>query len=604
MLIHKDHIRIIKLLEETSNIKEIWSKIDIDKHHLTRRITELMIMGLVDVIGNTAKLTKEGKMIYDAIHWIEANEGINLLERDIPRDQWINSQIINILKYYELTGDAPDEWKALLNERVLLKDNKLNQAAKLVLEAYKISRPHLYIDQNIAEFLAAIPTGPADYKILLRYKEIHGYAENTIQALEAQRLLEFSPPYKGKIVYMLTPAGMKLREYMNEIPLYYSLMYINEKVRKLLEGGKEKLTEEDKRYLERMGMYDMAENGYTNVANKLLNVYKLQTQQQKYLPPIYITKEDIMIMNFIEETWEKHKTNPEIIPDRKYVKEKVSGNTEKIGLTLYLLEARGLITMEDVKGKEALKLTEKGKVVLSYFKKIDNDITTEAVKALTFREWGEIPAYDWVAQAEKLGLIGHGDITKRGQVLLEVTKTTERKIYITNYDALIITKTPSKKTITREKLLEIINETLKKEKISEKDFEIALSEAEAKKYIIEYPNHIVKLTELGEALKTVIESAKTDVILSMKISLTPDKIEILKTIKEHEPDYAKAWSEKEVLDKKVIETIAKDLKIPVDTVKEAVTQLRGMGFLGRKAGGRILTGPAEALLKALKYLEY
>ena len=244
-------------------------------------------------------------------------------------------------------------------------------------------------------------------------------------------------------------------------------------------------------------------------------------------------------------------------------------------------------------------MTENGKLILSYFKNLDTNIPTEAVKALTFREWGEMPSYNWIMLAEKSKLLGNGDFTKRGKVLLDIAKNTERRIYVTRYDALILTKVPSRKPITKKDLLEIMRDTYKKEKVTDEELNLAISEAETKGYIVEYPNEVLKLTELGEQLKIVIESAKTDVILSMKVSLTPSIIDILKTIKEHEPDYAKAWSEKEVLDKKVVETISRDLKLPFDTVKEAVAQLRGMGFLGRKAGGRILTGPAETLLKAL-----
>ena len=599
MIIYKDHIRIIKIMEEEEKIEKIWGKLEVDKHHLTRRLTELMVMGLVDVIGKNAYLTKEGKMIYDAIHWVESNLGINLLERDLPKDQWINSQVINILKYHKETNYLPEEWRVILEERGLFSDSKVNQAADLILEAYRTSRPSLYIDSNIAEFLAAVPPGPADYKVLLRYRELHGYAENIIYALEAQRLLEVSPPYNGRVAYMLTPAGMRLKEYLGELPIFYTLMIINEKLRKLLEKKKETLTSEEKHELEKAGLYDLEANGYTEISKKLLEVYKLQTSEKRYIPPIYVTKNDIKLLNFIEETWKKYETNPEIFPHRKYIEEKLGDDPEKTGFNLNLLEARGFEKIVDIKGKETYELTENGKLILSYFKNLDTNIPTEAVKALTFREWGEMPSYNWIMLAEKSKLLGNGDFTKRGKVLLDIAKNTERRIYVTRYDALILTKVPSRKPITKKDLLEIMRDTYKKEKVTDEELNLAISEAETKGYIVEYPNEVLKLTELGEQLKIVIESAKTDVILSMKVSLTPSIIEILKTIKEHEPDYAKAWSEKEVLDKKVVETISRDLKLPFDTVKEAVAQLRGMGFLGRKAGGRILTGPAETLLKAL-----
>lgn len=601
LIITRDHIKLIKVLESSSALDEVLKKFNADKNHLSRRLTELMIMGLAEIDYKNAKLTKEGRMIHDAILWIESNMGTKLDDLDLPKDTWINSQVMNIIKIYKETGYMPLEWKVIMEERKLVRDGEINAAANLIYDAYKLARPVLYVDSSLAEFIAGLPPGPADYSVLLRYREIHGYAENTIYAMEALRLLEISPPYNGRIIYMLTAAGRKLKEYMGEIPLYYPVMMINEKIRMLLEEMS-KINLDDKYYLGQFGLYDIEQNKKTELSEKLLSVYREQTRVGKYILPIYLTKQDLKVLKIIEEAWEKNKTNKEVYPHKKYLSEKLNGKVSDPTTLFYLLEARGLVEMAEHKGKETLKLTKEGKEALTWFKNLDVDISTEAVKALTFREWGIIPSYEWLIKAEKAGLLGKGDMTKKGEAILRLAKKAKRKIYTTIYDTNILVKVPLKGSISKDKLIESITEKLKDKKVGEDAVSLALSEAESKGFIVEYPNQIVKLTEVGRALKVAIEGAKTSVITSMKVSLTPESLAILKVIKENEDVLAKTWTEKEIIDDKVVDVIRKYLSYPRESIRKAIVTLRGMGFLGRKSGGRILTGPGEQLLNVINFI--
>ncbi len=602
MLIFKQHLELLREIEsEKKNVYELYSLAKAgEKYRLTRRLTELMIMGLVEIVNDFVSITKSGELIIDAVNWLEANV-TKINELTLPNDIWINSQVIKMIEIIKATDIIPDEWKIFLSERGLISENKLNESAELVYQAYKKTIPLVYITSDLAEFIAGMPLGPADYKSLLRYKEITGYGQNVIYAMEGMRLLQISPPWNGKVVYNLTKAGKLIKSSLEKIPLYKPLMYVNGRIRVLLSKGVKELNLEEKKELGDMGLYNVQENNYTELGRSLAQAYDLLRSGIEEVYPIFLMKEELNVLKKISDLIKKNKDNPEIYPTRKLLGTKM--NIEDLPLILNLLESKNLIERELWKNEEAFRLTQWGEIILKYFGTVTQDITTNAVKAITLDYSGDIPRFDYVQEAEKLGLLGTGGPTRKGKILLDLCLNIKRKFLISMYDVGVLMKTPMHKGITLDELREEIVTYLEdKFKVSLSDVNKAISEAESKGIIRVMQNNAVLLTSIGKVIKNAITSAKTDVIKGMKISITPLLIDAIISIKENEEYFAKLWREKERLDPAVIETLAKKLKISEDTAKEAITQLRGMGFIGRKRGGRILTGAGEELYKAAQLL--
>lgn len=601
MIIFKDHAKIIRLLDQYTFAKDVLEAFPRERRHtFSRRLIELSIMGLVEIKNGQVFLTKAGKLISDAIIWLESHfEPLDKLE--LPKDIFVNSQIITMLEVIEKTNYIPSEWESFLKERYLISDRKVNHAGELILEAYRKAVPIIYLTSDIAEFLSGLPPGPANYKVLVEYREAFGYGENAIYALEALRLIKISPPWGGKVVYNLTRSGKIIKDLLYEIPLYKPLMLVNGTIRVLLSKGIKELLPKEKESLEQYGFFDAGSQKLTNLGAGISKAYDLLREPYAEIFPLYISLDEIKVLTIIEKALEINKTNPEIYPTIDYLKGK-SGVSD-VGFIIHLLESKNFIERTLWKNKEAFLLTEYGETVLKVFGDIKRTIPSDAVKALTFATKGDVPRPDWVELAEEHKLIGKGSLTYRGEVMLNLCKRIRRKLITTIYDTAILLKTPSRKSITRSQLVrDVISLVSERIKTEERIVDIAVSEAESKGLIIVYQNDAVMLTEIGERLKTIIQMAKTDVIKSMKVSITPLLVNVLRVIKENEDEFAKAWREKEELTSKIIETIRKELRIPDELIKEQVTILRGMGFIGRRRGGRILTEPGEMLVETTSKL--
>lgn len=595
-------MKVLEIIEFTKSIDEIFQSIAIDRHKFSRRIKELEIMGLIERRNDTVNLTRGGELVLEAAKWVKNAKKLSILDLDLPNDIWINSQVIKIIEIFKETEHIPDTWRFFLEERGLLRDNGINPAAEFIYDAYKSSTPMLYITEDLAEFLAGIPPGPSLIRTLIRYRNMYGYGQNIINAMEAMRLIVFSPPKETGISYILTEMGRKLKNMLAKMPIYRPVIIMDEKIKKALKGPYEALSRRDRVEIEYMGLYNVDKSTISDLGRETMDAYAaLDLKKRKYLP-IYILKEEFQILQKINEMLNISKTNPEVYPTESALKEKLV-HISDLSLHLHLLEAKELIKRIEWKNKDAFELTKFGEVILSNFKTLEDDITTEAVKALTYYYSNDVPSPDWVIEAEKHKLVGEGGITKRGKALIEITSNIERKIFITKYDATILMKTPANKPITKQDLVSNILDYLKEEKANRQIVNIAISEAESKGYLEIYPNDVVKLTPIGKEIKIAIESAKTNTILGMKISVTPLIYSVLESIKRHEDEFSKVWREKEELTGPMYNTIHKDLKIPIETIKKAIVELRGMGFIGRKRGGRILTGAGEQLLKAGELLK-
>ncbi|MCD6372703.1 MAG: DUF505 family protein, partial [Thermococcus sp.] len=287
-----------------------------------------------------------------------------------------------------------------------------------------------------------------------------------------------------------------------------------------------------------------------------------------------------------KEIEEKYEKNPEILPTEKEIGKRVE--VEDLGAVLHLLESKELVERRLIKGKDTYWLTEWGREAINF-----GTVSPDAMKAITYAESGDVPIAEWVIKAQEEGVVKAG-MTDKGRFYLKLSRSIKRKPFITRYDAAILAKTPRKKYIHRDELVELVKDYVGGE---EKEITRAIGEAEAKGFIVELQNGMVKLTELGDRVKTALENAKLQEIVKVKFSVTPTLYNVLRVIYDNIETFKGIWKEKgEARDYKIeeVDVIRKHLSLSDDEIKKALTMLRQLGFLGTKS----LTEAGKTLVEA------
>lgn len=576
MYVRLEHVRLLKAIVKEGNVDKLISSKIVERRLFSRRIVELEIMRLLSRIGSAVTLTEAGKYLINAFELAKP-------EPDI--DPWINSAVIYALELGELTNYIPNDWVSFLTKRGLWDEKGITEAGKLVLKAYGIARPSLFLTPDIAEFLIALPPGPAPLDELIALRDAGGYGHNVVNALEAMRLLRIYPPSKGGSTYVLTPTGRRVKEALLKVPIYDSVIVLNERIAKLLRS--ESLSEADERELESMHLRSGGE--VTEAGEDLLRSYGGIKEEPKPTTPFVISVKEVKVLDAIKEFIIKSPKG--VGPTYNDLKEKVGIN--ELGEVLHLLESKNLIRRVEVKGKDTYELTEIGEEVRRRFKGLNRDITSPPVKAATYALAGKPPKPEWVKEGRELGIV-FNDVTSRGYFILEVSKRIKRVPYLTLYDTNIVHKVPMK-GITLEDLKSMVVEAVGGD---EANFMNALSEAEGKGFIEVLPNDYVVLTEVGKLIKDVIATASTQELLKAKVSITPTHYFILKTIKDGISNYKRILMESGPGSADEISFIYNNLKkytsVSIEEIKKVLSQLRAYGILGRVGP----TSAGEALLNA------
>lgn len=585
MFVRKEHIKILNSVGIQKEALTLAKEEAVPRAVFSKRLMELHIMGLVRREGNTIYLTDAGRHLLKAWNALKS--------KDVP-DPWINSSALMILELADKTGFIPSNWARITETRGLTEGNALTEAGQEVLKAYRKARPLIYITPEIAEFLIGLPPGPAPYDDLIAYRDAGGYGQNVINALEATRLLRISPPTREKAIYVLTSVGRKVRNALFRIPVYDSVIIIDERIVKLLTEGK--IDDSTERELEIMHLREKRET--TDLGKDLITGYSEQTKEQSLTHPIHISNDEIKVLEVIDEIVSKGSPE-EPTPTYSDIKRKTTEIMD-LGEILHLLESKNLIERQEIRRKDVYRLTDSGKQLLNKFKKLNEDITSDAVKACTYVFSGRIPKPDWVMEAKRHGLIAH-DITERGYFLVKLSSTLKRTPFLTIYDAVMLHTTPSKGAPLSKVMDKIMTEVKGTDEQLVKRY---ISEAESKGYIDVLPNDYVVLTSAGSLMKDVISSGNTEELIKAKISITPTAYYVLLVIRNNLNKLKKTWRKgdgRKLLAEEaavVYNNLKGATSITLDEVMKTITALRGYGLLGR-AG---LTEAGEKLLELGKVL--
>lgn len=565
MYLKRRHIEILREMKKTESQAEIEAKLP---EEFQIRAIELYILGFAELEGGKIKLTDAGRKL------LEISDSLNLDE--LP-ELIADTEIMKMLELLEETGKVPESWLEKLKERKLADENGLTEFGKALLELYRETHPVVYLTPEIVSFLRGMPKiGTLDE--LVTFKNSRLYGNNIINALQAMRLLLISPPTEKGRAFATTPAARLALKAVNMIPVFARAIVLRKEDFEALRAGKSNAE------LESMGLSD--EKGVTEFGKAMMETYEAMGRVEKKVLPIYLLDDELAVLKAIKEIEEKYRTNPDILPTGKEIARHVE--VEDIGAVLHLLESKELIERKLVKGKGTYWLTEWGKEAINF-----GTVSPDAMKAVTYAESGDVPIAEWVIKAQEEGVVKAG-ITDKGRFYLRLSRSIKRKPFITRYDAAILAKTPRKKYIHRDELVELVKDYVGGE---EKEITRAIGEAEAKGFIVELQNGMVKLTELGDRVKTALENAKLQEIVKVKFSVTPTLYNVLRVIYDNIETFNRIWKEKgEARDYKIeeVDVIRKHLSLSDDEIKKALTMLRQLGFLGTKS----LTEAGKTLVEA------
>ncbi len=525
-------------------------------------LLELRILNFVDRIDGRIRLTKAGsKMLGVALK----------LKLDVIPEVFVDTEIVKMLELMQKTGWIPEEWTKVLEERDLVEDGRITDVGRTVLDVYRTTHPNLLVTKELLDFVAGMPK-MGTFEELVAYRERIGYGENVINALQAMRILLISPKTQGK-AFSTTETHEYLLNMARIIKRLDRPIFVRGKEFRALRQD----MESDE--LEEMGLRD--EGGVTDLGKVVADAYESLGVRENPVYPIYVTGEELRILEVIAKIEEIHSNSSDVLPTYSEIRERSGlGNT---GELLHILESKDFVRREVVKGKETYWLTEWGGSVIGY-----GEVSIDGMKALTFPKAGDVPIYEWVVRAKEEELVKMG-ITQKGKFMLKLTESVERKPYLTKFDVAILAKTPRRGYVLKDELVEMVREYA-----GEGEIERAIGEAESKGYVVELQNRTVKLTPLGRMMKDVVEYAKTKELMNVAFAVTPTTFEVLKAVVENIDFFDRLWKEKKEernYRTDEIEFIRSRVKMSEGEIEKSLKLLRAVGLLGKKSvtkAGKIL----------------
>ena len=574
MVIKKEHARILLELKDRDALEV---KKEEEAPYLELERANLLNMDRL----LTYSLTYWGKGISEILE--------NLISRGVlaPVDEWdenyrwISSDIILMLESAIRNGDtvSPRTYEILQSRGLAttVKEEKkgerkvVSDEGKTVFEIFREAKPRLIIDRELYDFIRKLPEGPAPQSMLPTRTRLP-------YLLESMRLIAFSVP--AREIYTFTGLGKLVKETLNYVAPTYDIVLSEDimvSLARLMDEGKEFLTETEIETLEGLAYID-GEGNLLPAGEKLLEVYNLwKGKKFMEVKTISIDILDAEILRTIDRLWDKHGTNPEILPtadeivnellyrplkeykhlisyygrriyqdigyqkkkeiekkfaELKTVEEVFKSFYEKGGKwrdkmmdlvrqALYSLESFGLIRSMEMEGKEVFDITDHGMQVLRDMNlRGIRDIPSIAVKAITIgnREFAA-PNRSWYEAAEERNLVSQGGPTESGKLYASLAYQIERMPHLTRFELMVLKAIPE-----RGFFVENVYESF--DPIWHEEIEFALNKLEARGYLDILPDDGIVLTEDGKLLKRALAGAPD----SLGNPINPLMVRVLRAI--------------------------------------------------------------------------
>ncbi len=495
--------------------------------------------------------------------------------------RWLSSEIILMMESALRNGNnvSPLTYE-ILHSRGLastIKEEKkgerrvLSEEGMTVLDIFEKASPRLIIGRELYDFLRKVPEGPAPQSTLPTRTRLPNL-------LESMRLIAFSIP--SREIYTFTGLGKLVKETLQYVAPTYDIVLSEDimvSLARLMDEGREVLTETEIETLEGLAYID-ADGNLLPAGEKLLEVYNLW-KGKKFLDvkTIAIDILDAEILRTIDRLWDKHETNPEILPtaeeivsellyrplkeyrhlisyygrriyqdigyqkkqeiEKKFaelrtVEEVFKSFYEKGGKwrekmmdlvrqSLYSLESFGLIKSMEMENKEVFDITDHGmRVLMDMNLKGIRDIPSTAVKAITIgnREFAA-PNRSWYELAEKRNLVSQGGPTESGRLYASLAYEVDRMPHLTRFELMVLKAVPERGFFVKD-----IYDSF--DPIWHEEIEFALNKLEARGYLDILPDEGVVLTEDGKLLKRALAGAPD----SLGNPINPLMVRVLKAI--------------------------------------------------------------------------
>ena len=495
--------------------------------------------------------------------------------------RWISSEILLMLESAIRNGDnvSPLTFD-LLSSRGLahvVKEEKkgerkvVSETGKQVFEIFRGARPRLIIDRNLYELIRKLPEGPAPQSMLPTKTRLP-------YLLESMRLIAFSVP--AREIFAFTGLGKLVRKTLQYVaPTFDTIISedIMVSLARLMDEGREFLSETEIEVLEGLAYVD-AEGNLLPAGEYLLEVYNLwKGRKFANVKTISIDILDAEILKTINRLWEKHQTNPEILPtpdeivnemlnrplkeykhlisyygrriyqdigyqkkkeiekkfsELKTVEEVFKSFYEKGGKwrekmmdivrqSLYSLESFDLIESIEFENKEVYDITDFGVKVLEDMNLRGlRDIPSTAVKAITItnREFAA-PNRSWYEMASERNLVSQGGPTESGRLYAELAYSINRKPHLTRFELQVLKAIPEKGFFVQDVYSQF-------DEIWHEEIEFALNKLEARGYIDILPDEGIVITEDGKLLKRALAGAPD----SLGNPINPLMVRVLKAV--------------------------------------------------------------------------
>jgi len=557
--ISQDMLRILEAKVDEGEFTVKDAERILGKERLAQTLFDMYVQGLVDAVGPERFITTDqARRILET--WISLGKP--------AADPWLDTRIYTMLHAsIEAGGYIPEKWRPILEERGLATGEGPVLEAYEVVEAIARSSRRLHVSKPLARTLIALPEGPAANT----YYRGSGLADS----LEAMGLLAASIPLGHYMV--LTRPGRLLRRALQQLNLDSpSPLVVSSEIREALERAVrgEALSDAEKKVLGELG-YISGTGALRPAAHTVLSAWRLLSEPYE-TPPFSLSQKELLLMESVKEQWEKVSNNPEEAPTPKLLKEKLapswSGEYYSVTLTLYHLEAMGLVERDIFEKREVIRLTGHGEKILEASG--GRPSTALAARALVEGDAGRGPSEKWIELARGEALLGVGGPTRYGRALVKAAREAVKSLFLTGLEALILKRLPQGRSVRREMIVESF-------KRYGEDISTALDKLETRGLVKTTPVGYIAITDLGAKLKNAVLGVERGIATPVN----PVLIKVLRAV-------AEMGTEDPA---RLINT----LRLDVDTVKTAIVLARSAKYIGRGSG---LTESGKALLEIVEEL--
>ena len=518
MVLRKGHVQLMLRLEE--EMEKTGTPLVAQEAGLTEEewehLSHLVFSGLVMEESGAFFLTQPGYLLTETLR--EAVRQYALPQPETWEDsfRWVGSEVLTMIEAARAAdGRTRGEIEAALAERGFAAKGHLTPLAQVVWDAYRSASPGITITREMGEILRGMPPGPAGVHLLPS-------ANRSILALEAQRLLSFSPP-NGQI-YALSGLGQQIRAALIHGAPALPVLVDERILQGILDLWKGKGPVEKPLFDRLLALAYVDEEGNLLEAGK-----HLVTAARIYFegpitdnPSVHLSLEAVRVLKALGDLEETGETATEETL-QSLLKKAYPFETFPLPRLLVELEGYRLIEADLSEPTPQYRLTDWGRRVYQDQKEREREIPALGVKAITMtRMEYQSPEYAWLSEAEKAGLVGKGFPSKSGRLYAELATKADRYPTVVGIETRVLKTIPHTRGLYLDEILAHFPER------EHEAVRAALISLEGKTLVDALPGGVFVTTRPG----SLVKRALLGVPESMELAVTPELIRVLDALRQ------------------------------------------------------------------------